>query len=68
MESDTKTQKGSQFREHIIQTLSDEKLMQEGKKLRSLVSPKTVGRPSVFDWQLELCREGHRRGHPKQFC
>jgi hypothetical protein len=50
---------------NFIQTLPDEKLVQEGKKLRSLVYPKTVGQPSVFRRQLELCREEYRRRHPK---
>jgi hypothetical protein len=58
-----------EFNEHeyrkFIQTLSDEKLVQLGKTLRTLVYPKMVGQPSAFERKSELCRAEYRRRRPK---
>jgi len=46
-----------------VQTLADEKLIAEGKKLRRLVGNVVSFIPSVFDQQLKICREEYRRRH-----
>jgi len=49
-----------------VRTLSDEDLVKEGKKLRSLVGRVvSAGPPCVFDIELRICREEYRRRHSK---
>ena len=48
-----------------VRLLSDEDLIKEGKKLRSLCGDVVTAIPSVFDMQLKICREEYRRRHPK---
>jgi len=54
-----------EYRNHV-RTLSDEDLVKEGTKLRSLVgNVVSAGPPCVFDIELRICREEYRRRHPK---
>ena len=49
-----------------VRALSDDDLVKEGKKLRSLVgNVVSGGPPCVFDIELRICREEWRRRHPK---
>ena len=51
----------------FVQTLSDEALIREGKKLRWLSGDGKIvsTTPSAFAEQLKICREEYRRRHPK---
>jgi hypothetical protein len=49
-----------------VRTLSDDDLIKEGKKLRSLVgNVVSAGPPCVFDIELKICREEYRLRHPR---
>ena len=51
----------------FVQTLSDEALIREGKKLRWLSGDGKIvsTTASAFAEQLKICREEYRRRHPK---
>ena len=51
----------------FVQTLSDEALIKEGKKLRWLSGDGKIvsTTASAFDEQLKICREEYRRRHRK---
>jgi hypothetical protein len=49
-----------------VRTLSDDDLIKDGKKRRSLVGNIiSAGPPCVFDIELRICREEFRRRHTK---
>jgi hypothetical protein len=48
-----------------IRTLSDDELIEAGKRLRVLRGDVVTPMPSAFDQKLKTCREEYRRKHPK---
>ncbi len=49
----------------FIRTLSDEELVNAGKRLRILCGNVVTPTLGTFDRQLKICREEYRRRHPK---
>ena len=50
----------------FVQMLSDEELIEAGKRLRSLCGDVVLVTPSAFRRQLEICREEYRRRQPRR--